>query len=150
MIEALDQVGLFGRLSEEAREALAARGRLRVFGAGEVLMREGEASDAMHVIMSGRVLVTRMTDGPDGILPLGEIGANSVVGEIGVLDGGPRTATVTAVVETRTVELHRTVLAVVLMQYPTVAGELLRILSSRLRSADELAEQLSREGLART
>ena len=75
---------------------------------------------------------------------LAELGANDVVGEIGVLDGGARTATVTAVEQTRTLELHRTLLAVVLIQYPDVAAELLRTLSRRLRSTDEILDTLSR------
>jgi CRP/FNR family transcriptional regulator len=107
-------------------------------------MRQGEASDTMHVIVSGRVRVERQGEGPQKPLQLAELGPNEVVGEVGILDGGARTATVTALTETRTLELHRTVLSVVLIQYPQVAAILLRTLSRRLRSADELAEQLSR------
>jgi CRP-like cAMP-binding protein len=67
------------------------------------------------------------------------------VGEVGVLDGGARTATVTAVAETRALELHRTALAVVLIEYPAVAAELLRVLSNRLRTADDLVEHILRD-----
>jgi CRP-like cAMP-binding protein len=63
---------------------------------------------------------------------------------MGLLDGGPRSATVTATEDTETLELHSTVMAVVVMQYPQVAAALLRTLSRRLRSADELADALAR------
>jgi len=63
---------------------------------------------------------------------------------MGLLDGGPRSATVTAIEDTETLELHATVMAVVVMQYPLVAAALLRTLSRRLRSADELADALAR------
>jgi CRP/FNR family cyclic AMP-dependent transcriptional regulator len=140
----LDPVGLFQGTSPEARRTLSERGRLRTFEAGDVLMRQGEESDAMYVILEGRVRVER--DTPDHAEPavLAELGANDVVGEIGVLDGGARTATVTALEQTRTLELHRTLLAVVLIQYPDVAAELLRTLSRRLRSTDEILDTLSR------
>jgi len=87
----------------------------------------------------------RAGEGREGPLVLAELGPNEIVGEVGILDGGARTATVTALAPTRTLELHRTVIAVVLIQYPAVAADLLRTLSRRLRSADELAEHLSRE-----
>ena len=142
----LDGVALFGPIAADARRALADRGRIRDFAPGQALMRQGEASETMHVILSGRVGVERA--GAQGAEPLflAELGANEVVGEVGIFDGGPRTATVTAIDPTRTLELHRTALAVVLSQYPQVAAELLRTLSARLRNADELAEELSRRG----
>jgi NTE family protein len=140
----LDPVGLFQGTSPEARRTLSERGRLRTFEAGEVLMRQGQEADAMYVILSGRVRVERDAPGQPAPALLAELGANDVVGEIGVLDGGARTATVTAIEQTRTLELHRTLLAVVLIQYPDVAGELLRTLSRRLRSTDEILDTLAR------
>ena len=141
----LDPVGLFKSTSPDARRTLSERGRLRTFEAGDVLMRQGEEADAMYVILSGRVRVDRDATGQPAPAVLAELGPNDVVGEIGVLDGGARTATVTALEQTRTLELHRTLLSVVLLQYPDVAGELLRTLSRRLRSTDEILDTLARE-----
>lgn len=145
MAVTLDSVGLFKGTSPEARRTLSERGRLRTFEAGEVLMRQGDEADAMYVILSGRVRVDREATGQPAPAILAELGANDVVGEIGVLDGGARTATVTALERTRTLELHRTLLSVVLLQSPDVAGELLRTLSRRLRSTDEILDTLARE-----
>lgn len=139
----LDPVGLFRSTSPDARKTLSARGRLRTFEAGETLMRQGEEADAMYVILSGKVRVERDAPGHPSPALLAELGANDVVGEIGVLDGGARTATVTALEQTRTLELHRTLLAVVLLQYPDVASELLKTLSRRLRSTDEILDTLA-------
>ena len=50
----------------------------------------------------------------------------------------------TASEDTETLEIHSTIMAVVVMQYPQVAAALLRTLSRRLRSADELADALAR------
>jgi CRP/FNR family transcriptional regulator len=77
-------------------------------------------------------------------LVLAELGVGDVVGEMGLLDSAPRTATVTALEETETLEIHATVMALVLMEYPQIAAALLRTLSRRLRSADELADDLAR------
>jgi CRP-like cAMP-binding protein len=75
---------------------------------------------------------------------LAELGPNDVVGEMGLLDNAPRSATVAALEDTETLEIHATVMALVLMDYPQVAAALLRTLSRRLRSADELAADLAR------
>ena len=145
MTVTLDAVGLFRTASPEARRTLGERGRFRTFAAGEALMRQGEDADAMHVILSGRVRVDRTAVGEPAPIVLAELGANDVVGEIGVLDGGPRTATVTALEQTRTLELHRTLLAVVLIQYPEIAADLLRTLSRRLRSTNEIVDAFARD-----
>jgi CRP-like cAMP-binding protein len=140
----LTEVEIFRPLPESALEALAMRGQRRRYASGEVLMRQGAPSDVMHVVLSGRVRVERDESGTGKVL-LAELGANEVVGEMGVLDHGPRSATVTAIEATETLELHATAIAVVLIQHPAVATTLLRTLSRRLRGADELVEQLARE-----
>jgi CRP/FNR family cyclic AMP-dependent transcriptional regulator len=109
-------------------------------------MRQGDDADVLQVILSGRVRVERSAGAGSAPIVLAELGANDVVGEMGVLDGGPRTATVTALEETRTLELHRTLLTVVLIQYPDIAADLLRTLSLRLRSTNELVDALARGG----
>jgi CRP-like cAMP-binding protein len=140
----LAEVEIFRPLPENALEALAMRGQHRHYLAGEVLMRQGDASEVMHVVLTGRVRVEREQSGEGNVL-LAELGPNEVVGEMGVLDHAPRAATVTAIEATETLELHATALAVVLIQHPEVAAILLRTLSRRLRGADELVEQLARE-----
>ena len=139
----LDGVALFKELPEPGLQMLAERGRPRHFATGEVIMRQGDASDALYVITSGRVRVER-DQAAETPLVLAELGAGDVIGEMGLLDGGPRSATVTAIEDTETLEIHATVLAVVVMQYPQITTALLRTLSRRLRSADELADQLAR------
>lgn len=82
------------------------RKRKRRFDAGTVLMRQGEIAASMHFILSGRVLVERHEPNlPDPIV-LAELGPGQVVGEIGVLTGQPRSATVTAIEATETIELR--------------------------------------------
>jgi CRP-like cAMP-binding protein len=140
----LNRVELFRALSADALEALASRGARRRHAAGEVLMRQGEPSRALYVILSGRVSVDRATE-PGTTVRLAELGPNEVVGEIGVLDGEPRTATVTALEETDTLELQHGALAIAIIESPALATSLLGLLSRRLRTADELIDQISRE-----
>ena len=55
----LDGVALFKELPEPGLQMLAERGRPRHFATGEVIMQQGDASDALYVITSGRVRVER-------------------------------------------------------------------------------------------
>jgi len=140
----LAEVEIFRPLPEDALEALTMRGKHHHYLAGQVLLRQGDPSETMHVLLTGRVRVER-DESKEGKVLLAELGPNDVVGEMGVLDHAPRSATVTAIEATETLELHSTALAVVLIQYPAVAAILLRTLSRRLRGADDLVEQLARE-----
>lgn len=64
---------------------------------GEILFEEGEDSDAVYIVVSGRLLATTSDSVEDGSIKIGEMGRGEVVGEIGLLGHTPRTATVTAV-----------------------------------------------------
>ncbi len=70
--------------------------RVEPFGvpAGEVLVAQGDPADALYVLVDGEVEVTTL--GPDGLLRLRTMAAPSYFGEIGLIQGVPRTATVTA------------------------------------------------------
>jgi CRP-like cAMP-binding protein len=139
----LEGVALFKELPEPGLQTLAERGRPKHFAAGDVIMRQGDASDALHVITRGRVRVEREQPSETPLV-LAELGAGDVIGEMGLLDSAPRSATVTALDDTETIEIHSSVMALVIMQYPQIAAVLLRTLSRRLRSADELADALAR------
>jgi len=143
MTSPLADVALFKELPEPGLQLLAERGRPKRFAAGDAIMRQGDASDALHVITKGRVRVERSQAGETSLI-LAELGAGDVIGEMGLLDSAPRSATVTALEDTETLEIHATVMALVVIQYPQVSAALLRILSRRLRSADELADALAR------
>ena len=62
--------------------------------AGEILFREGDTSDAMYVVVSGRLRATRDDDGKTRTI--GDIGRGETVGEMGLLTGDVRSATVRA------------------------------------------------------
>jgi CRP/FNR family cyclic AMP-dependent transcriptional regulator len=80
---------------------------------------------------------------------LDELGAGDLVGEMGVLDGEARSATVVAIETTVALELSAATLAATVLRHPEATTELLRLLSRRLRSTDELAVQLVRGQLRR-
>ncbi len=120
--------------------ALAERGARKAFPAGSVLIHQGDIGNTMYVILAGTVRVQREHVSLAGPIVLADLTPGQVVGEMGVLDGDPRSATVIAVDDVETVELTAVDLTQVMLQFPEVANALLRTLSKRLRNTNELVE----------
>ena len=91
----LARCDLFADVREGALEQLAGESRFCDVAAGEDVVTQGEPADALYVIDSGVCAAWQTVDGGT-VRPLQEIPADGVFGEIGLLGGVPRTATVTA------------------------------------------------------
>ena len=85
-------IDLFSALSQEQRAALAASTRTKVYGDGEVIVRQHEPGESMYVVCSGRVAVMLEPDRTE----VAVIERGGYFGEMSLLTGEPRTATVVA------------------------------------------------------
>jgi len=121
---------LFEGLERSALEDIAARMRPRRFGAGDIIYREGEPGDSLFVIRDGVALVQAEPEERAG--PLAHLRRGEVVGEMSLLTGEPRSATVLALVPTEVLELDQPAFARLLAQHPILLANLSRILSRRL------------------
>lgn len=131
--ELLGNVSLFAACSKSDLRRIAKLGAERHVAAGTVLIREGEPAAGFYVVAEGLASVT--ANGHE----LASAGPGSTVGEMALLDGGPRTATVTAMLPTRLLAFEGAVLDQLVDAFPAVAKRLLAQTSKRLRSADALA-----------
>ncbi|MEX2246455.1 MAG: cyclic nucleotide-binding domain-containing protein [Dehalococcoidia bacterium] len=138
--ESLAKVPLFSQLS---RKDLARLGRSvveRKYKRGETIMKEGEQAVAFFIVSKGRVDVTQAA-GAKKQQKLAELGPSETFGEMALLDGGPRVATVKAMEETECLVLSRWDFVAELRTSPHIAVAMLPILSRRLRSVEaKLAE----------
>lgn len=98
--------------------------------AGTVLTAEGEQGREAFVILSGAATVAR--DGQQ----VAVLGPGDHIGELSLLDGGPRTATVTTTEDSTVLVLTRQAFNGVLDEIPTLAHKLLVSLARRLRAAE--------------
>lgn len=98
--------------------------------AGKVLMRQGERGTEMMVIVSGSVSVDR-----DGSR-LNTLGSGDFFGEIALVDGGPRTATVTAEEPTRLLVLSHRDFHSMMDEFPEIANQVMNALANRVRHLD--------------
>src|SRR6266436_9637910 len=105
------------------------------FAEGHVLFREGDPADCVFRLLSGAVDILRDLDG-DPIL-LGTVGAGQFLGEMGVVENRPRSATARAASEVEVEILTPTEFLDQIAGSPRTARELIQRLSQRLREADD-------------
>lgn len=145
--DVLARVDLFGALSATERGRLGTTARERRFGPGEFIVREGDPTSSMFVMESGRAAVTiHGAAGESRRLAVLDPGA--AFGEISLLTGEPRTATVRALTEVTAIEIDKETLGPVLEENPSLCGMFDAIIAERRRKAAEQVD-LSREEIAR-
>jgi flavin reductase (DIM6/NTAB) family NADH-FMN oxidoreductase RutF len=119
---------IFSALPGELLRPILAVGVERDYADGEAIMRAGEPGDSMALVVEGTARVER---GGRAV----PVAPGELVGEIAVLDGGPRTATVVADGPVRALEISRDVLMRTLEQDPRAATALIAVLASRFRES---------------
>ena len=135
----LQRIKLFSALSAQECQEVVKRMKRRDFPPQMMVVREGQPGNSMFFITSGQVEV-RKKDPNTGIdFLLSEMGPGQNFGEMSLLTGKPRTATVTAVQPTTCAVLEQPDFQNVLMQYPKIGLALTQILAERLEEANKAA-----------
>ena len=131
LVQMLGRVPLFQGLSRKQLVAV-----LRTAGevdhpAGKEVVREGADGVGFHLILSGKATVV------PGRRTLGTLGPGDSFGDIAIIDGGPRSATVRAEEPLRTLSLTAWHFKAVLVEQPTIAHKIMLELCRRLREAEK-------------
>ncbi len=132
-IQGLPVIPLFSDLPRAAFIELLVHMKMRELSPGELVMREGEVGDSFFVVASGQVRIFRLGEGGQE-LTLARLGDGAFFGEMALLQGGPRTASVVVEEDTQLFELERTVLERVVARYPSVSAVLRNFYKQRLLS----------------
>jgi CRP/FNR family transcriptional regulator, cyclic AMP receptor protein len=128
----LGEVPLFACLNARHRRKVADLARIRRFHEGEAIIRLGDAAGAMYVVLDGEVAVE-----PPGRRAV-RLGIGSFIGELALLDDGPRTATVTASTPVVALMISRPSFEKLLRTEPTIAAAIAQELARRLRAAQSV------------
>ena len=132
---------LFAALDAEASAALRATMVDVALSRGDVLFSEGDPGDRLYVVTEGKIKLGRSSsDGRENLLAV--LGPGEMFGELSLFDPGPRTATATAITETRLIGLGHQDLLPWLAGRPEVATQLLGALARRLRRTNEALADL--------
>jgi CRP-like cAMP-binding protein len=137
--EVLSRFRLFAGFKDEELETLLSLSDFESFAAGDTIVSEGDPGLCMYVILSGRVRVA--VHSPEELVPLAELAKGDFFGELALVDDGPRSATVTAIEDTKVLRITRMVLGVMAGVQPAGAIHLLaaigRSLVNRLRAGNQ-------------
>jgi len=131
-VECLSRIGLLAPFGRDLVRRVAEQNADRTYGTGEQVIREGDPGDSMFVIMSGGVEVTAGGDG--GQVRIATLGPGDYFGEMSLMTGSPRVATVTTLGETRLLEVGKESFRSILAAHPELVEGLGR--SLRLRMAE--------------
>jgi small-conductance mechanosensitive channel/CRP-like cAMP-binding protein len=128
----LRQVDWLGGLSDEELRLLVPTVEVRQFGAGEMLVRIGEVGESMFIVRSGRAEVLGQT--ADGqVRHIAEIGRGVITGEMALMTGEPRTASVRAITDLEVIEMDREGFTRLFKEHPDAAASIGDIIAARNR-----------------
>jgi small-conductance mechanosensitive channel len=130
---AIHELDLFGPLSDEERARIASGAMERRYAPGEIVVREGDRTSSMFVVASGRAAVSIRGAGGDA-RNLAVLEPGTAFGEISLLTGEPRTATVRALTETVLVEIDKATIEPILHENPTLCSTLEAVIEERRQS----------------
>ena len=127
----LGQVPLFEGLSKRELTAIYTAGKITAFPPGKAVVEEGATGLGFHLILEGEAAVTV------GGRKRATLRAGDYFGEMSLLDGGPRSATVRAETSVRTLGLTSWAFLPLIEEHPTMARKLLVEVSKRLRNLEK-------------
>jgi CRP/FNR family transcriptional regulator, cyclic AMP receptor protein len=138
----LKKVPLFSEFSDEDRATVASLMIARHYPKHAVLVYEGDPGDALFIVVDGNVAVTRVSnDGKETILTI--LREGDFFGEMGVLDGSPRSATIKSLRDVDVAILPRSDFLNLLAKSPAMSLSLILALSSRLRETNQAIQAAS-------
>ena len=127
----LRSLPIFERLTTRQLMDLALAVSEEDHAVGAAIVREGELSDCLYLVVDGRVQVTKSGK------HLSELGPRSFFGEVAIFEGAARSATVQAVAPTRVLRLGRAELLRLMEEFPGIAIGVCQNLSRRVRELSD-------------
>jgi CRP-like cAMP-binding protein len=140
--EALRGCALFGPLTPAELETVLARAAIRRCARGGTIMRRGDPASGMVVILQGRVRVS-VTSADGAETSLGMLGPGDVVGEMALLDGGERSADVSATEDCVLLTIQRGDFLPLLESSAGLCLRLMQVLCARLRETNRSVEEIA-------
>lgn len=140
ILNQLQKTSMFKNLSDDVLAEVALKASTRKLARNEILMRKGETGDSLFLIHDGWVkIVTEDSKGDE--LIINKCGPGETIGEMSLLDGIPRSATVIALTEAEVLELKQDVFEEILDQRPDISLAIIRSYSERLRFSTTYIEK---------
>ncbi len=141
MDDILARAGLFQGVDEEAIDALVPAVEYIDVRRGRTVFTEGEQGDSVYIVADGKIKISRRAaDGRENMIAV--MGPSDMFGELSIFDPGPRTASATAVTDSRVARLRQSDLRKWISTRPELAEQLLRVVARRLRRTNDALADL--------
>ncbi len=137
-----DQIPLFENLSSSERDSLAGRFILRQHPKNSIIINEGDDTSSFYIILGGRVKVY-LTDESGKEVILNIQGEGEYLGEVALLDQGPRSASVATLEDCRFAILNRQSFIECINENPQLSLKIMQGLTRRLRALSENVRSLA-------
>ena len=137
-VERLSRIPIFTPLSDEELQKLAGAAKNRVFAPGEAIVRRGREGNSMFVITRGSVEI-QILQGSEA-KTINTLRESDYFGEMSLLTGEPRTATVIAAEETQVLQIGKGALKPIFEANPELVDSICRMIEERKLALDEVAE----------
>lgn len=138
----LEDIPLFEGLAPADLNWLSARAHRRLFAAGTNILTAEQPGEAVYVILHGTVKIhVEQADGRDVVLAI--LGAGDTLGEMSLIDSAGRSASAVTLEDSLLLWMDKSAFQEALRRFPIVAQNLVRILSTRVRLANELIQALA-------
>ncbi|PYM68622.1 MAG: hypothetical protein DME10_26705 [Candidatus Rokuibacteriota bacterium] len=131
LIAFLSSTSLLRGLDEPALRAIAAELEYVYLSGGGTLMREGEIGDALYILLNGRLRIVARRPEKENVI--NEIGPGETVGEMAILTGEPRSATVRAIRDCALVKFSRAAFDHLVEKYPKTMMQLASLIVQRFQ-----------------
>lgn len=141
----IEDIDIFQPLGEEAKTYLSRRMSERSFPPGSIIVAQGDTGDSMFIIVEGVINVVVDT-GADARIDVVRMGAGGFFGEMALLTGQARTATIMAVTDTLLYEITKDDIAPLITDNPEISDTLSRVLAQRRSVLEEKKQAASENG----
>jgi CRP/FNR family cyclic AMP-dependent transcriptional regulator len=143
-VEFLKSVPIFSELKDETLSQLSKTGSVQSFSKDSIILSEKEAGSALFIIISGKVKISRISaEDNDKEVILALLNPSDFFGEMSLLDGLERSATATAMDDSKIFIIQRNDFLQLLNDNPDVSIALLQEMTQRLRAAGMKIKALS-------
>lgn len=142
-IRFLKTVPLFATLPEDALTQIARDFYLKVYDKNEVILRQGDPSHELYILLKGKVRVYKTSPGGDETI-INILAPPEIIGEFAIVDGEPRSATARAIDQCLLLGIARDDFLHHLQNFPKLSVELCRLVIGKARWASRYAETLAR------
>jgi small-conductance mechanosensitive channel/CRP-like cAMP-binding protein len=137
--ELLEKQALFSLLDKSQIDQLARAARQTAYGKGETIIRQGEPGESMFVLASGSANVFAKKD--TTLLQVGTLQSGDCFGEVSLLTGEPRSATVVATTDCSVIEVQKLSISSLLHQHPELAEQLSETIASHRQATQNELER---------